>query len=165
MAADLTTAPFERATGLCLRQEMVRSIAMNVDVRPPKPHLPSRTEAARSERWQKADAREVKKLLQEAVFGSLAMDNMGRSFRREGGWEVLRRGPSRHLETRIFSIRHRYDDGAFTLEHVATDDNVADILTKTLPIRKFRKFASKILGHDFIKRFNTEGYISYDNAS
>ena len=34
---------------------------------------------------------------------------------------------SRHLETRIYSLRHRYGDGVFTLEHVATDNNVADI--------------------------------------
>ena len=55
-----------------------------MEIRPPKPPLPSRSEASRSERWQRADEREIKKLLQEAVFGSLAVDNMGRTIRPEG---------------------------------------------------------------------------------
>lgn len=69
---------------------------------------------------------------------------------------------SRHIETRLYNLRHRYDAGMFSLEHVATDDNIADILTKSLPLRKFRKFASKILGHDLIKGLGVPGYIEYE---
>ena len=70
--------------------------------------------------------------------------------------------PSRHVETRVYNFRHRYDAGCFTLEHVVTDENIADILTKSLPLKKFRKFASKIMGHDLIMGLDIVGYIAYD---
>ena len=42
---------------------------------------------------------------------------------------------SRHIETRLYNMILRYDSGMFTLEHFATDDNLAVVL------RKFRKSA------------------------
>jgi hypothetical protein len=69
---------------------------------------------------------------------------------------------SKHMDVRLYDLRHREEDGDISVNFISTNENIADILTKSLPYDKHRKFASKILGHDLIKGFGILGYLEYD---
>ena len=46
---------------------------------------------------------------------------------------------SKHIDTRYLWIRERYISGDLHLEHVAGDSQIADILAKPVPKKKFQK--------------------------
>lgn len=54
---------------------------------------------------------------------------------------------SRHIDVRYYRSRQMQEMGRVDVEHVVTEDNVADILTKPLVAKPFLKFARRILGH------------------
>ena len=53
---------------------------------------------------------------------------------------------SRHVDRRFFKVRELQlaAEGHLRVEHIGTDDNTSDILTKPLPIDKFRKHRSTL---------------------
>ena len=52
---------------------------------------------------------------------------------------------SRHVDRRFFKVRELECEGIVTVKHVPTDDNVADILTKALPIDAFSRHRAALL--------------------
>ena len=56
-----------------------------------------------------------------------------------------------HLEVRIYRARHLVHQREVVLEHVHTQENIADILTKSLPRKQYEHLAKKMLGHDLVK--------------
>ena len=54
---------------------------------------------------------------------------------------------SKHISIRYHMVRDLVAAGVFCIEHIATDENVADIFTKAVGRVKFQKFASMLLGY------------------
>ena len=52
---------------------------------------------------------------------------------------------TKHINIRYFYIQGLLQEGEFDLEHVRTDENVADTFTKSLGKNKFKYFAGKML--------------------
>ena len=46
---------------------------------------------------------------------------------------------TKHVDVRYHFIRNLVDDGIIKLEYINTQENVADMLTKNLPIEQFEK--------------------------
>lgn len=44
---------------------------------------------------------------------------------------------TKHIDVGYHFIREKFNDGLFKLEHVSTDEMIADILTKALPKIRF----------------------------
>jgi hypothetical protein len=59
---------------------------------------------------------------------------------------------SKHVDIKFYRARHLQANGDVSLEYVSTEENVADILTKTMPVKMFRRLAGKILGHDLVRK-------------
>jgi hypothetical protein len=57
---------------------------------------------------------------------------------------------SKHIDLRYHHMKHMQEDGRVNFEYVPTD-NIADILTKSLPVSLFRRLAGLILGHGLLK--------------
>jgi hypothetical protein len=64
---------------------------------------------------------------------------------------------SRHIDVRYYRSRHLQEQGEVSVEYVPTEDNVADILTKPLPVKLFVKFARIILGHGLMQGKGIKG--------
>lgn len=58
---------------------------------------------------------------------------------------------SRHIDVRYYRSRHLQETGEVSFEYIRTEDNIADILTKPLAWRLFRKHATQILGHGLVQ--------------
>ena len=61
----------------------------------------------------------------------------------------ISKNPVQHSRTKHIDIRHHYirelvDDKVITLEHVATEEQVADIFTKALDANQFEKLRGKL---------------------
>ena len=54
---------------------------------------------------------------------------------------------SKHISIRYHMVRDLVAAGVFCIEHIATDENVADMFTKALGRVKFRKFANMLFGY------------------
>lgn len=65
---------------------------------------------------------------------SFYMDNMS-AIRLVKNPEFHKR--TKHIDVRYHFIREKFNDGLFKLEHVSTDEMIADILTKALPKIRF----------------------------
>lgn len=65
---------------------------------------------------------------------SFYMDNMS-AIRLVKNPEFHKR--TKHIDVRYHFIREKFNDGLFKLEHVSTDEMVADIFTKALPKIRF----------------------------
>jgi hypothetical protein len=64
---------------------------------------------------------------------------------------------SRHVEVRLYNARHLCEEGKVHLSHVSTEMNVADILTKPLPVKQFKMLRRMALGHLLINNFMLRG--------
>ena len=58
---------------------------------------------------------------------------------------------SRHVDVRYYRSRHLQERGDISIEHIGTEENIADILTKPLSAKPFRKHAGGILGHGLVQ--------------
>jgi hypothetical protein len=58
---------------------------------------------------------------------------------------------SKHMEVRLYRARHLVQDGRINMEHVPTKENIADLLTKSLPRKQYEYLAKKMLGHTLVK--------------
>ena len=61
----------------------------------------------------------------------------------------ISKNPVQHSRTKHIDIRHHYirdliEDKVITLEHVATEEQIADIFTKALDANQFEKLRSKL---------------------
>ena len=52
---------------------------------------------------------------------------------------------SRHVDRRYFKVRELHFEGELDVEHIDTNDNVADLLTKPLDRDKLERFRSLLL--------------------
>ena len=59
---------------------------------------------------------------------------------------------SKHMEVRMYRSRHLVQDGKIAMEYVKTEENIADLLTKSLPRAHYTRLAERMLGHDLIAR-------------
>lgn len=64
---------------------------------------------------------------------------------------------TKHVETRIFRMRQIVKSGRLNLRFVKSEDNLADILTKSLPVRIFKRFRSILMGHQLVKGKEVKG--------
>ena len=55
---------------------------------------------------------------------------------------------SKHIAIRYHHVRDLVAAGVVTIEHISTDENLADIFTKPLGRIKFQKFATMLLGYE-----------------
>ena len=55
---------------------------------------------------------------------------------------------TKHIAVRMAYIREQMATGQFTLEYVNTDDNLADIFTKSLGKQKVTKLRQQLLQND-----------------
>ena len=67
------------------------------------------------------------------------------------GAEALAKNPVNHQRTKHIDIRHHFirqhvDDKTIQLVHIASEENVADILTKALPYQSFLKHHEGLIG-------------------
>jgi hypothetical protein len=56
-------------------------------------------------------------------------------------------GRTKHIDVRHFWVRELVEAGTIRMQHIDTDKNVADFLTKPLTGEKFRTFREAVLGH------------------
>eukprot|EP00961_Rhodomonas_salina_P024877 335118-Rhodomonas_salina.1 len=54
---------------------------------------------------------------------------------------------SKHIDVRVYKLREFVRDGVMTLHHVPTNEQVADVLTKSLPSPAFVKHRDKMCGY------------------
>jgi hypothetical protein len=64
---------------------------------------------------------------------------------------------TKHVETRLFKMRQLIKSGNINLEYVKSEENVADILTKSLSVKKFRKLRGILLGHGLVANMEIRG--------
>jgi hypothetical protein len=64
---------------------------------------------------------------------------------------------SRHVEVRLYNARHLSEEGDVNLEHVRTEDNIADILTKPLDVKTFCILRFMVMGHALVKGITVRG--------
>jgi hypothetical protein len=76
----------------------------------------------------------------------LYQDNMSAMASIKNGKATSKR--SRHINIRYFYLKDRVDIGELELEYLATDDMIADVLTKPLQGEKFRILRDKLLNFD-----------------
>jgi hypothetical protein len=58
---------------------------------------------------------------------------------------------SKHMEIRLYRSRHLVDEGEIMMEYIPTEENMADLLTKSLPRARYEKLAKRMLGHELVK--------------
>ena len=66
-------------------------------------------------------------------------------------------GRTKHIDIRFHFIRGLIADGKITLKHCGTDEQLADIFTKPLPIYKHNYFKSMLNVCNFVSREGVEG--------
>lgn len=71
---------------------------------------------------------------------------------------------SRHIDVRYYRCRQLQEQGKIDAEHVITEDNVSDILTKPLVYKPFVKFARVILGHRLVLGKGIKGIFEEDSS-
>ena len=59
---------------------------------------------------------------------------------------------TKHIALKYFFVRELIEAGVITIDHVGTDDNVADIGTKALGRNKFAYLSRKAMGHGELER-------------
>lgn len=59
---------------------------------------------------------------------------------------------SKHMEVKLYRSRHLVQDGRVVMEHVKTEENLADLLTKSLARKQFRFLSAKMLGHELVEQ-------------
>lgn len=59
----------------------------------------------------------------------------------------LRQSKMRHLNRRLNVIKERINNGTLEVQHIRTDEQIADILTKPLLKAQFRKLRDALLGY------------------
>ena len=64
---------------------------------------------------------------------------------------------TKHVQTRIFRMRQIVKSGVLNLRFVRSEENLADILTKSLPVRIFKRFRSILMGHQLVKGKEVKG--------
>ena len=64
---------------------------------------------------------------------------------------------SRHIDVRLYRVGHLQEQGDVLIQHVSSEENVADILTKPMHPAMFQRLAAMILGHGLVKGFNIAG--------
>ncbi len=64
---------------------------------------------------------------------------------------------TKHVETRIFRMRQVVKSGIVNLNYIETEKNVADILTKSLSVNRFKKLRESLMGHLLVRGMNIEG--------
>jgi hypothetical protein len=60
---------------------------------------------------------------------------------------AVNNGRTKHIDVRHFWVRELVKTGIIRMQHIDTDKNIADFLTKPLVGQKFRAFRDAILGH------------------
>jgi hypothetical protein len=73
----------------------------------------------------------------------LFQDNKSTITLAEKGWSSA--GRTKHVDIKYFWIKEKIDEGLVKIEHLGTDDMLADVLTKALPNEKFKKFSFQLL--------------------
>ena len=53
---------------------------------------------------------------------------------------------SKHIDIRFHFIREKVENGFISLTHVASEENIADIMTKPVPKPKLLKFREMLFG-------------------
>jgi hypothetical protein len=71
----------------------------------------------------------------------LCVDNQGAIFLASNPTHDHR---TKHIDIRYHFIREKIEDGIVKLYHIPTEDQIADILTKSLSVEKFSKFISSL---------------------
>jgi bifunctional DNase/RNase len=61
----------------------------------------------------------------------------------------ISKNPIQHSRTKHINIRHHFirdlvEDKVITLEHVTTEEQLADIFTETLDVKQFEKLRNKL---------------------
>jgi hypothetical protein len=51
---------------------------------------------------------------------------------------------SKHIDVRYHNVRQHFQDGKFTVQHISTEENIADIFTKALGTEKFWKHQTSL---------------------
>jgi hypothetical protein len=64
---------------------------------------------------------------------------------------------SKHIDTKMYKARHMHEAGRVRVQHVAGEENPADIFTKALIGQTYRKHATTVLGHELIRGLGIEG--------
>ncbi len=54
-------------------------------------------------------------------------------------------------------MRQIVKSGMLNLQFVKSEDNLADVLTKSLPVRIFKKFRSILMGHQLVRGKEVKG--------
>ena len=54
---------------------------------------------------------------------------------------------TKHIDIRYHFIRHYIQDKAIRLEYVPSKLNIADLMTKALPVQDFRRLSRMLLGN------------------
>jgi hypothetical protein len=73
----------------------------------------------------------------------LFQDNKSAITLAEKGWSSA--GRTKHVDIKYFWIKEKIQEKLVMIEHIGTDDMLADILTKALPNEKFAKFSFQLL--------------------
>ncbi len=58
---------------------------------------------------------------------------------------------TKHVETRLYRMRHLVKSGGIDLEYIKTEENIADMFTKSLPRSRFEYLRRKVMGHDLVE--------------
>jgi hypothetical protein len=64
---------------------------------------------------------------------------------------------SKHVEIKLFKLRHFIQLGSIEISHIGTEENVSDLLTKSLARIKFLKFRSQLMGHELVEGYDVRG--------
>ncbi|KRZ02468.1 Copia protein [Trichinella zimbabwensis] len=51
---------------------------------------------------------------------------------------------SKHIDVRFYFVREKYNEGKIDIQHIDSENQKADILTKALPDESFSKFAPAV---------------------
>jgi hypothetical protein len=64
---------------------------------------------------------------------------------------------TKHVETRLFRMKHLVQDRLVDVEYVRSEENVSDVLTKSLPAKKFRELVRDLMGHEMVRGMEVRG--------
>jgi len=71
---------------------------------------------------------------------------------------------SKHIDVRHYRLKHLLAEGLIDVQYVSSEDNIADILTKVLPVKVFCRLSGMIQGHALVRAATVPG-IKYMSAS
>jgi hypothetical protein len=55
---------------------------------------------------------------------------------------------TKHFDVRLHYVRELVDEKIITVEHITSEEMIADLLTKSMPKLRFKSLAHKLLGMD-----------------